>query len=113
VANSISYCYDWLAACASSPNECHTIAEAGYRQLAIALRKPVVCKSIEMLIGSVVGQFVVLILMDLAVSQWHQHQVRQACGSERVLILVSVRQAINTSNVCTATQQKTIKLTRQ
>jgi hypothetical protein len=108
-----SYRFNWLAACPTNPNGRQAVAEAGSQLSVVVLGNPVVGELVEVLIGGVEGQAVELSLSDVAGNRLHQQSIRQASGSERVVVPVSAGQAITILQVSTASQHQTVKLIRQ
>jgi hypothetical protein len=110
--SSVSYRFNWLAACATPGNGRQAVAEAGSRLSVIVLGNPVVGESVEVVIGGAEGQAVALSLTDLAGNRLYQQSISQAATEERVVVPVSTRQAITILKVNTATQHQTVKLIR-
>ncbi|QJD78771.1 putative Ig domain-containing protein [Spirosoma rhododendri] len=108
-----SYRFEWLAACATSPNGRQAVAEAGSQLAVVVLGNPVVGESVEVAIRGVDGQSVELSLTDLAGNRLHLQRLPQVSADERVIIPVPTRQAMTILKVSTANQHQTVKLIRQ
>ncbi|GAB3570527.1 hypothetical protein GCM10027578_26870 [Spirosoma luteolum] len=111
-SSTVTYRYDWLAACGTTPNGRQAVAEAARGLSVIVLGNPVVGESVDVVIRGVGGQAVTLSLFDLAGNRLHQQSIAQAAADERVVIPFSARQAITILKVSTATHQQTVKLIR-
>ncbi|GEM_PF-4361166 len=109
----VSYRFEWLAACATSPNGRQAVAEADSRLAVVVLGNPVVGESVEIAVRGVEGQSVELILTDVAGNRLYQQRLVWVGADERVVIPVPTRQAITILKVNTVNQHQTVKLIRQ